>query len=125
MDNSDTTVALAICYSARIILYNIYTCNDHHSPTEPQIPEETEMQIASINGLTGVSHGIYQIAAHISDTLATGGNNVLSKSLPVGNCFYQAASGFAWFIRAGYGERDLFEGHFWHVKVDGKKMGSC
>ena len=99
MDDSDTASGLAICYSARFILYTIYACNEHDSATEPRIPEETEMQTTSINGLAEVSRGIYQIAQRLSDVLATGDNNVLSKCLLVSHCLYQAASELAWFIR--------------------------
>ncbi|CZR70052.1 uncharacterized protein PAC_19953 [Phialocephala subalpina] len=95
----DATVAAALCYSARLVLYNIYACNENYSTIGRRIQEETEMQRASINGLREVSQKVYQLAQQFQNAAIMNGVSVISQSLLLCNCLYQAAGEWAWFVR--------------------------
>jgi hypothetical protein len=96
VDNS-IEIAAALCYSARITLYNIYACNENYSTDRPRLAEETEMQRASIEGLKAVTKGVYYLAKHISETTLTM-DVLISKSPVVLHCLYEASTELAWFI---------------------------
>ena len=99
VDNGNATAAFALCYAARFVLYTMYACNEHYSDVGPRIPEETEMQQISINGLKEVTLDIYQLSRQILAASTTMNNLLLSKSFLLCHCLYQAATEFAWFVR--------------------------
>lgn len=96
--NNSIEMAAGICYSARIILYNIYACNESYAVNRPRIAEETEMQRASIEGLKEITQGVYHIAQQISST-AMSDDLLLSQSPVLLHCLYEASTELAWFIR--------------------------
>ncbi|KAH8817088.1 hypothetical protein F5884DRAFT_778396 [Xylogone sp. PMI_703] len=101
--NESTEVAIALCCSARLILYGMYACNDHDSG-RPRIPEETEMQRISMQGLKEVMVGAYQLAKDIYNNIIAGEfNTLLSRSPMLCHCLCDAASECAWFIQEGDG----------------------
>lgn len=99
MDDSNSEIAIAFCSSARIILYNMYACNEHYLATEARIMEETQMQAASVEGLNEICLTICPLAQHISIGATTTDNHLLSKCLLLCHCLYHVASDYAWFIR--------------------------
>lgn len=99
VDGSNTDIAPALCYSARIILYDMYICNEHYVAGQPRLPDEELMQQASMEGLKEVTRGVYQLSQNILGAAVATDGLLLSKSLLVGHCLYQASSECAWFIR--------------------------
>jgi hypothetical protein len=94
-DSSAAITAIAIVCSARLILYGMYGCNepDQHSNHEERLPEDTEMQQISLNGIREI---IVSQMALVSRTLLMRSdlaNPMVCYSL------YHAASECAWFIR--------------------------
>lgn len=97
VDDSNTDIAAALCYSARIILYGMYACNEHYD--QPRLPDEAVLQQESMEGLKEVTRGVYQLAQKVLGVAVATDNLLLSKSLLVCHCLYQASSECAWFIR--------------------------
>jgi hypothetical protein len=98
-DTSNKEVAAALCYCARIILYGMYACNEDYTANQYRIPEESEMQRTSMQGLKEVSHSVYQLAQRVLHAAMTTDHLSLSTNLLVGHCLYLASSECAWFIR--------------------------
>lgn len=92
-ENPGHVLARALCYSARLVLYGFYGCNEHFEVSEERVSEETEMQSASLAGLREVSHSVYGLAS------AQLGVETVSPLLC--HCLYLAASELAWFLREG------------------------
>jgi hypothetical protein len=91
-EEGSTQVALTLCFSARMILYNLYACNEHVLEGQSRLAEETEMQWISFNGLKEVSQSV---ALHISELA----NSSIPTSPLVCHCLYQASEELAWFIK--------------------------
>jgi hypothetical protein len=90
-DNGAAVVAAAICYSAQLILYGLYGCNEPDELEQPRLAKETEMQQTALEGIKKVSiHRVRQLAQY-----AHGANT----SFLICYCLYHAASECAWFIR--------------------------
>jgi len=89
--DSSTVVATALCYSARLILYDMYVCNEQFSALG-RMSEETDMQRASIHGCKEVTKQVSLLAELLSD-------EGISQSPFLCHCLYQASAVFAWFIR--------------------------
>lgn len=98
-NNNGKEVAVAICFSARLVLYDMYACNEQYTAGRARIAEETEMQRASMEGLKEVSNGVSNLAQHISSAAMMTTEPLLSKSPLVCNCLYEASLQWAWFIR--------------------------
>lgn len=82
-------VSLALCYSAQLILYSMYGCNEPEELNRPRLAAEMEMQQIALEGIKKVSfHGIRRIA-HGSSTFLEA------------YALYHAASECAWFVREG------------------------
>jgi hypothetical protein len=87
--------ASTLCCSARLILYNLYGCNepdDIHSDQVRQA-EETEMQQVAIQGIKNV---IFVRMPCISNVIAMS-TDLLSPLTCYS--FYHTASEYAWFVR--------------------------
>ncbi|TVY31880.1 hypothetical protein LOCC1_G008317 [Lachnellula occidentalis] len=82
--------AIALCYSARLVLYDMYACNNQFSALGIRMSEEEDMQKASINGYGDVTREILNL-------LDDDGGLVENPFLC--HCLYQTAAVFAWFIR--------------------------
>lgn len=102
-DETTSAIDVALCTCARLVLYQMYACNEP-DVLAPRRAEETEMQADSIAG-------IKQIMSTRSPALARcvlrqGAEN-LDKSNPlVIQCLYDAATECQWFLREG----DVVEG---------------
>ena len=86
--------ALALCCSARFLLYDMYACNEDHDG-DP-IGLEEELQRASLEGIKETTERVYELSKRIKLSM-------LEKALPAGplviHCLYYAASECAWFFR--------------------------
>lgn len=108
--------ALALCASARLLLYDRYGCNDPSaaSPAE-RIPQETEMQRVSLEGIKAIAGVTAPAVAravvsrsydHEDDDTMDGGDLEIEEededgavSPFVAQFLYHAATECAWFIR--------------------------
>jgi hypothetical protein len=104
--------ALALCASARLLLYDRYGCNDPSaaSPAE-RIPQETEMQRVSLEGIKAiagvtapaVARAVVGRSYEDDDTMDGGDAEVEDEdgavSPFVAQFLYHAATECAWFIR--------------------------
>jgi len=105
--DSSIAVAASLCYAARFILYSMYACNEHYSVIEARVPEETEMQKNSISGLKEVTQNVYHLAQHIIEATMSTESLLLSGSLLLTHCLYQASTEFTWFIREDNGVEEV------------------
>jgi hypothetical protein len=82
-------IALAFCSSARLLLYNLYACNEPGVYAEQsRMAMETEMQRDSLDG-------IISIASNIVPTIARA--NI--ECPLIAQCLYHSATECAWFVR--------------------------
>jgi hypothetical protein len=86
--NSPPTAALAICITARYLLYNMYGCRDNLSTLSQNIAMETEMQHLSVDGIRSLS------MVTIPRLLELG-----SECPLMARCFFETAKLCAWQIR--------------------------
>jgi hypothetical protein len=63
-----TDGAIAICSSARFILYDMYACNEKYDSAFPT-GQEAAMQKIAIDGLMQTTRRVYQLAVHIRAAL--------------------------------------------------------
>ncbi|KAE8450385.1 hypothetical protein EG329_006459 [Mollisiaceae sp. DMI_Dod_QoI] len=94
-DDSPAFVAFALCCSGRLILYNMYGCNepDENLGQQSRLPEDTEMQQVALDGIREVI--LFRMSL-LSQTLMMRtdlGSPLICYSL------YHAASECAWFIK--------------------------
>ncbi|PLB47453.1 hypothetical protein P170DRAFT_478302 [Aspergillus steynii IBT 23096] len=100
---SDTNIsesrltAIALCGSARLILANMYGCNEYY-PTDngPRLPEETAMQEASLNSIEEMINCSCVLGEYIS---SLDDREIASTSPLVCHFLYLAASQCAWVVR--------------------------
>jgi hypothetical protein len=90
--DSSTVLATALCYSARLVLYHMYTCNVQFSALGVRLAEETDMQRASIDGCKEVTREVCRFVEVLSD-------DGISQNPFLCHCLYEASAVFAWFIR--------------------------
>ena len=93
--------AMAICYSALLVLYDNYTC------TESTIPKRTsahlEIQESAISGLKEISEEVLRFCRRLRSLLDLNG---LAKVSPlVLDCLYQAAANHSWYVKES-GDQD-------------------
>ena len=87
--DSSRLSALAICISARFLLYNQYGCNEENGITgREHIALETEMQSISLDGIKILASSVVSRIAQAE-----------SRCPLVAQCLYHAATECAWFIR--------------------------
>ncbi|KAI1653002.1 hypothetical protein F4813DRAFT_285917 [Daldinia decipiens] len=97
-DNS-TVVPLALCFSARLILYDIYACNETYSTDYGRSSEEAELQKESMAGIFDVTRGIWQLACQLLDSInQTGGGGLKNLGPFLCHCLYAGASESEWLI---------------------------
>ncbi|CAM1502637.1 Fc.00g074130.m01.CDS01 [Cosmosporella sp. VM-42] len=80
---------LALCFSARFLLYNQYGCNEIKGIVEREpIALETEMQSISLEGITFLTYFVARLA------------HMYRFQCPLfAQCYYYAATECAWFIK--------------------------
>ncbi|RFU72569.1 zniicys6 transcriptional activator [Trichoderma arundinaceum] len=87
--NKSSIVALTLCSSAQLLLYNLYGCNEPLVLAEQsRIAMETEMQSASLNGIKSISFTVMPAIARANIDCPL-----------IAQCLYHAATECAWFIR--------------------------
>ena len=94
-------IALAICYTALLVLYDAYSC------TEASIPKKTvaaiEIQESAISGLREISSEVLRFSRRLRSFLDV---NSLAKMSPlIADCLYQAAANYVWYVRES-GDQD-------------------
>lgn len=116
--------ALSLCASARVLLYNNYGCNDPSAPVVERIPQETEMQQVSYEGIVMVAsitarsvaqsivshHGATSLSYQDDqdekgDKGDKGDQGVTAWSPFLAQFVYHAATECAWFVREDHEAR--------------------
>lgn len=120
-------VAMAICFSSRLIIYEIYACNEKYSVEHGRSSEEAEMQRNSMSGILDVAENTWKLSRQILDSVNRNSADELSNHSPLlCHCLYTVAGECEWFIReqedssARIWLRDIVEllqviGKRWHV----------
>ncbi|KAF2098374.1 hypothetical protein NA57DRAFT_66687 [Rhizodiscina lignyota] len=88
---------IAICYSAQIALYDMYTCTEADHTDSVGIPIQLEMQSIALAGMHDVCGEIHGLASKISRTIESDG--LLKTSPFLCDCLYAAAINFIWYIQ--------------------------
>lgn len=86
--------AAAICYSAQLSLYEIYTCVEAHGPDWFGAEGLAELQQSAIAGLYEVCEAVLQLSRLVSSIIQAEGPRRLSPL--VLDCLYQAAANYEW-----------------------------
>ncbi|KAI1459889.1 hypothetical protein F4805DRAFT_35125 [Annulohypoxylon moriforme] len=122
-------VAIAICFSARLILYEIYACNEKFSAEHGRSSEEADMQRNSISGILDVSENTWRLSRQILHSIDQNSGDGLGNHSPLlCHCLYTVASECEWLLRekedstARIWLRDVVRlleviGRRWHVAV--------
>jgi len=87
--------SMAICYSALLILYDLYSCTEQAPPNASEA--HLQMQKTSIEGLGDISATVMLLARRVRDFIVKNGLGRVSPL--VIDCFYQAAANYAWYMR--------------------------
>lgn len=93
--------AMAICYSALLVLYDAYSCS------ESSIPRKTaghlEIQESAISGIKEMSAEVLRFCKRLKSFSELNG---LAKMSPlIADCLYQAAANYSWYVRES-GDQD-------------------
>lgn len=93
-------VPRALVYTARMVLYNIYACNDACNLRygDIRMGEETDIQRISQDGLREVTDSVYTLALELQHAIAT---DIDAVSPLVAHCIFQALGECAWYVREG------------------------
>lgn len=98
LDNS-VLVPLALCFSARLILYDTYACNETYSTDYGRSSEEAELQKESMAGIFDVTRGIWQLACQLLDSINQAGEDGPENLSPLlCHCLYAGAGESEWLI---------------------------
>ncbi|KAI0881325.1 uncharacterized protein GGS22DRAFT_73651 [Annulohypoxylon maeteangense] len=120
-------VAIALCFSARLILYEIYACNEKFSTDHGRSSSEAEMQRNSMSGILDVAENTWQLSQQILYSIDQVSEDGLSNYSPLlCHCLYTVASECEWLFReqedssAKIWLRDIVDllkaiGKRWHV----------
>ncbi|KAI1414144.1 hypothetical protein F5Y13DRAFT_22598 [Hypoxylon sp. FL1857] len=93
------SVSLALCFSARLTLYDIYACNEKYSTDHGRSSEEAEMQREALTGIFEVVECIWQLAQQILDSVNQDGRDELDTLSPLlCHCLYDAAGESEWLL---------------------------
>lgn len=88
-------IALSLCSSARLLLYNLYACNEPGAFVEQsRIAMETEMQRASLDGIISISSTVVPAIARANVECPL-----------IAQCLYHSATECAWFVREDHEPR--------------------
>lgn len=117
--NESSVIALSLCSSAQLLLYNLYGCNEPLVLAEQsRIAMETEMQSVSLEGIKSISFTVLPAIArtHVGCPL-------------IAQCLYHVATECAWFIREDH-EPQMYSalediirelrsiGEHWHIATE-------
>ncbi|KAH8809186.1 hypothetical protein F5884DRAFT_794764 [Xylogone sp. PMI_703] len=88
---------MAVCYSAQLTLYDMYTCAEADDKGGAGIREQLEMQNIALVTIKEVCTSIHKFGKRIASTITSEG---LSRISPlVCECLYRAALNYGWYIR--------------------------
>ncbi|KAI0380249.1 hypothetical protein F5Y04DRAFT_102078 [Hypomontagnella monticulosa] len=97
--SSSISTSLALCFSARLILYDIYACNEKYSTDHGRSSEEAEMQREAMAGIFDVTRCTWQLARQILDLVEQAGTDGFENANPLlCHCLYAAAQESEWLI---------------------------
>lgn len=99
---------MAICYSARITLYDAYMCPDADNFKGVGIPEQIEMQQIAISSIRESCMAVYRLAAMINKTVDLERLPIMTPLLT--DCLYQASMLIGSYVReSGHVEYSYME----------------
>lgn len=111
--------AVALCHSAQLNLYGMYSCIDISGVRGASSANRFEMQKIAITGLEDVSAEVLRFAKTIRQAIELEG---LTKVSPlVVECLYQAAANYAWYIRES--QKNKYVGMLHEIKETLRLMG--
>lgn len=115
-------VALALCYSARLILYGEYACNERYSSELGRSSAEARVQQDFLAGIFEVAGQVGELVRRLLDSVELDGDG-LSPLLC--HCLFAVAEECEWFVleqedaSAGVWLRDVVE----LLRVIGRRWG--
>ncbi|KAI1392992.1 uncharacterized protein F4822DRAFT_147722 [Hypoxylon trugodes] len=93
------STSIALCFSARLILYDLYACNEKYSTDHGRSSEEAEMQREAISGIFDVVRCTWKLARQLLDSIQQGGGSNHDSANPLlCHCLYEAAGECEWLI---------------------------
>ncbi|KAI1774490.1 hypothetical protein F4818DRAFT_63833 [Hypoxylon cercidicola] len=97
--DSSMSVALALCFSARIILCDLYACNEKYSTDHGRSSEEAELQREAMGSIFETVRYIWQVTRQMLDSIDQAGEGELDNISPLlCHCLYTAAGESEWLI---------------------------
>ncbi|KAI8629748.1 hypothetical protein F5Y19DRAFT_484670 [Xylariaceae sp. FL1651] len=96
-------ISLALCFSARLILYGQYACNERLCTDHGRLSEEAKIQRLSLDGIVEVARATHQLVRRILDDIATLKDNEDRQGYPATSplicaCLFAAAQEAEWWI---------------------------
>lgn len=98
--------AVAICYSAQITLYDMYTCTEEDRTNSAGTPLQLELQSIALTGIFNVCNEVHSLSKRLSAIIDSDGLNCISPFLC--ECLYTAGINAIWLIQES-GRKDIFE----------------
>lgn len=97
--DSSVYVALALCFSARLIISDLYACNEKYSTDHGRSSEEAEMQREAMGSILETVRYTWQLTRQMLDSIDRAGERELDNINPLlCHCLYAAAQESEWFI---------------------------
>lgn len=104
VNRDSSIVPRALVYTARMVLYTLYACNDAYTAryggVSVRLGEETDMQRVSQDGLREVTGSVHGLALELQRAIAM---NIDAVSPLVVHCIFMALGEAAWHVREGVG----------------------
>jgi hypothetical protein len=89
--------AIGVCFSARIALYDNYTCAEVGASGGIGTEEQLEMQEIALSNIKTTCMAVHAFAGRLSLVLES--VDLAAVSPLICDCFYQAAMNYLWYIR--------------------------
>ncbi|KAI1372399.1 hypothetical protein F4677DRAFT_456627 [Hypoxylon crocopeplum] len=97
--SSSVAVSLALCFSACLILYDIYACNERYSTDHGRSSEEAELQRQAMTSIFDVVRRTWELARRILNSIYQDIDDELSNLSPLlCHCLHAAATESEWLI---------------------------
>ncbi|KAI0179020.1 hypothetical protein GGR52DRAFT_579071 [Hypoxylon sp. FL1284] len=97
--DSSISVALALCFSARLILCDLYACNEKYSTDHGRSSEEAELQREALGCIFETVRFTWQVARQVLDSIDQTGEGGLDNISPLlCHCLYAVAGESEWLI---------------------------
>lgn len=97
--NCSISTSLTLCFSARLILYDIYACNEKYSTDHGRSSEEAELQREAMAGIYDVTRCTWQLARQFLDCIDQAGEDGFQNANPLlCHCLYAAAGESEWLV---------------------------